>query len=82
MGQPGTGAQVALPAGGRLGAEQVGEELGVGQLLLRRHRQPALQHGSRLVQSEVGQLMASDIDPLSWTRGDPGTVGGFTSLRA
>ena len=50
--------QVALAAGGRLGAEQIGQEVGVGRLLLGGGFEAAVQHRGGLGQPELLQVGA------------------------
>ena len=58
MGQAHAGAQVALTPGGGLHAEQVDQELGVGQLLLGGGFQTCFEQGGGLLQPELLELRA------------------------
>lgn len=52
------GAQVALPPGGRLRTQQVGEEVGVRQLLLGGGLQATVEDGGGFGEAEVFQVLA------------------------
>ena len=53
MREPRASAQVTLPPGRGLGAEEIGQEVGVGQLLLRRRFESPIQHRGGFGQAEL-----------------------------
>jgi hypothetical protein len=58
VGEPGAGTQVALSPGGGLAAEQVSEEVGIGQLLLRGDLGPRVEDGGGFGEAELLELLA------------------------
>src|SRR5690606_27876610 len=58
MGQARAGTQVALPTGSDLDAQQIDEEVGIGQLTLRRRLQAGIEHLGGRGQPQLLKLLA------------------------
>ena len=52
MGHPGLGGKVAFPAGGRFQPQQLGQHLGIGQVLVGSGVQGVVQSLNRLLESQ------------------------------
>ena len=58
VGHPGLGGEVALPAGGHFSAQQLGQHVGVGQLLVGRGVQRVVQDLDGLLEAQGLQVLA------------------------
>src|SRR5262249_59251567 len=58
VGEPGAGAKIALASCGGLAAEQVGEEVGIWQLLLRSEFKARVEDGGGLGETELLKVLA------------------------
>ena len=76
MGHPGLGGEVALPAGSDLGAQQFGQHLGIGQLLVGGGVQGVVQDLDRLFEAQGFQVLT---DLFQGDHATPPATSSYTS---